>query len=126
MISTLTYISPSSVVQFRTMCYFSYLVLPSLLLAFFVLISPAYPLSLTSPLLSSSIAIQGNVSTGASSVDCDAAKYGSNLRWSSVLIAVGKVSEDPAPLIFGMRGPVEEPSWNVILPHRIISGKQSM
>lgn len=105
-------------------CY-SCLILPPLLSAFFVLISPAYPLSSTSALLSSSIATQGNVGIGESFVDCDAAKYGANLRWHSLLIALGKVAEDTTPLTFGMRGPAEEPSWNVILPHRIISGKKS-
>ena len=125
MIAALTVMPPTSVVQFRTIRFLSCVVLPSLLSAFFVLISPAYSLLSTSALLSSSIATQGNVNTSASSVDCDAVKYGSNLRWSSVLIAVGKVSEDPAPLIFAMRGPAEEPAWDVVLPHRIISGKQS-
>ena len=123
------------------MDFLSCVLLSSLLSISLVSTVPAHPLSLNpgSDLISSQNAssnhaalfaplniTQANASVDASPVDCDGNRYGSNVRWESCLNALAKLSEDSAPLTFGMRETVFESDWDVILPYRIISGRQSV
>lgn len=88
-----------------------------------VFTSPAYPASLSLSALSTSTnSKQGNTSLGDTPPECNATKYGGNVRWQSSHNALAKLSEDPTPKRFKMREPGgEEPGGNVLLPLRIIS-----
>lgn len=58
-----------------------------------------------------------------SAPECDAAKYGGNLRMTGVMNALEKIPQDQSPVTFEMRSATEEPGWFVQLPHRVMSGK---
>lgn len=76
---------------------------------------------------SSAIFRRANAPSAANSLhvsapECDAAKYGGDLRSTGVMNAVAKIPEDPSPVTFEMRWPTDEPGWFVQLPYRIMSG----
>ncbi|KAL8748225.1 MAG: hypothetical protein Q9184_007490, partial [Pyrenodesmia sp. 2 TL-2023] len=56
-----------------------------------------------------------------SAPECDAAKYGGNLRMTGVVNALNKIPQDQSPVTFEMRSRTEEPGWFVQLPHRVMS-----
>ena len=88
------------------------------------------PTNFTAPLGLLNETTQANTSTTRLTTpvfQCDQRRFGVGLNFSSCQNALAKIEKDPAPQIFGMRGPHTQPDshWDVVLPHRILSGESN-
>lgn len=98
-----------------------YFLLP--LLPHLILSSPPTPLSLNPRNFASSNSTSASDSLRASPVNCNAARFGANLRLRSIRNALAKIPNDRSLITFEMRQSGLVPGWYTQLPHRIISGE---